>query len=39
MFAVELRREVDGVHTNEVDPGGECTGDDNVDAVEGGLIV
>lgn len=42
MFAVELRREVDGAHTNEEDPGGECIGDDsedNDDAVEGGLVV
>lgn len=38
MLAVE-RREVDGAHANEEYPGGECIGDDNDDAVEGGLVV
>ena len=39
MFTVEVRREVDGAHVNEEYPGGECIGDDNDDAVEGGLVV
>ena len=42
MFAVELRREVDGAQANEEYPGGECTGDgndDSDDAVGGGLEV
>jgi len=39
MFTVELRREVDDAHTNEDDLGEEGIGDDNDDAVEGGLVV
>lgn len=42
MFAVELRREVDGAQAKAEYPGGECIGDDsdeNDDAVEGGLVV
>ncbi len=37
MFTAELRRDVDGPHTNEEDPDEECVGVD--DPVEGGLVV
>lgn len=39
MFTVGLRREVDDARDNEEYPGGECIGDGNDDAVEGGLVV
>lgn len=38
-FTFELRRDVDGPHINEDDPGEGCIGDDDDDAVEGGLVV
>lgn len=38
-FTFELRRDVDGPHINEDDAGEGCIGDDDDDAVEGGLVV
>lgn len=39
IFAVELRRDTDGPHANEEDPGEVGTGGDDEDAVDGGLVV
>jgi hypothetical protein len=39
IFTAELRRDADGPHTDEEDPGEGGTGDDDEDAVDGGLVV